>query len=83
MSSFQTALDFNLPKGEQFFLNSRGQRLHLRVFLPDSGDPRAIIFWHHGYAAHVSGPTLLEFTKGATARGFAVVALDHHGHGYR
>jgi len=36
-SAPQTALDFNLPKGDQFFFNKRGQRLHLRVFLPAAG----------------------------------------------
>lgn len=44
---------------------------------------KAILFWYHGYAAHVNGPTLLEFTDGITAGGFAVVAVDQHGHGYR
>ncbi|CAN0264366.1 unnamed protein product [Ascophyllum nodosum] len=82
MTSFQTALDFNLPKGDQFLVNSRGQRLHLRAFLPVSGDPKAVIFWFHGYAAHVNGPTFQKFTKGITAKGFVVVALDQHGHGY-
>jgi len=41
------------------------------------------LFWYHGYAAHVNGPTLLDFADGMTAGGFAVVAVDQHGHGYR
>lgn len=42
-----------------------------------------MVFWFHGYAAHINGPTLLDFTKGMAAKGYAVVALDQHGHGYR
>eukprot|EP00903_Cladosiphon_okamuranus_P005865 g5802.t1 len=78
-----TALDFNLPKGDKFLLNSRGQRLHIRTFLPEAGvEVKALLFWYHGYAAHVNGPTLLDFTKGMAASGYAVIALDQHGHGY-
>eukprot|EP00752_Nemacystus_decipiens_P011577 g10281.t1 len=79
----KSALDFNLPKGDKFFLNSRGQRLHLRTFLPEGGvEMKALLFWYHGYAAHVNGPTLLDFTRGMAASGYAVIAVDQHGHGY-
>lgn len=44
---------------------------------------KAMIFWSHGYAAHVNGPTLVDFTSGMTAKGFAVIAMDQIGHGYR
>lgn len=36
----RTALDFNLPKGDKFLVNSRGQRLHLRTFLPEAGEKK-------------------------------------------
>ncbi|CAN0057683.1 unnamed protein product [Scytosiphon promiscuus] len=81
--AFQSAVDFNLPKGDKFFLNSRGQRLHLRIFLPGAGvETKALFFWYHGYAAHINGPTFGDFTKGMAANGYAVIAVDQHGHGY-
>ncbi|CAM9770803.1 unnamed protein product [Ectocarpus sp. 13 AM-2016] len=79
----KTALDFNLPKGDNFFLNSRKQRLHLRTFLPETGvEMKALLFWYHGYAAHINGPTFREFAEGMSAGGYAVIAVDQHGHGY-
>ena len=44
---------------------------------------KALLFWYHGYAAHINGPTLLDFTQGMAASGYAVIAVDQHGHGYR
>lgn len=81
----RTALDFNLPKGENFLVNPRGQRLHVRTFLPAPGtvEIKALLVWCHGYAAHVNGPTMLRVMEGMNKKGFAVIALDHHGHGYR
>ncbi|CAM9758904.1 unnamed protein product, partial [Ectocarpus fasciculatus] len=86
-STRRTALDFNLPEGDNFFLNSRGQRLHLRTFLPETGkekrvEMKALLFWYHGYAAHINGPTFREFAEGMAAGGYAVIAVDQHGHGY-
>lgn len=83
-TSHRSALEFNLPKEDNFFVNSRGQRLHLRTFLPNnSSEIRAIMFWYHGYASHVNGPTLVKVATGLAENGFAVIAVDQHGHGYR
>lgn len=85
----RTALDFNLPKGDNFLVNSRGQRLHVRTFLPAAGngggegEVKALLVWSHGYAAHVNGPTVAKVMAGMNENGFAVIAIDHHGHGYR
>ncbi|CAN0390274.1 unnamed protein product, partial [Laminaria digitata] len=81
----RTALDFNLPKGDNFLVNSRGQRLHVRTFLPAPGkaEIKALLVWCHGYAAHVNGPTVSKVMAGMNENGFAVIAIDHHGHGYR
>lgn len=79
----RTALDFNLPKGDKFLVNGRGQRLHVRTFIPAEGDAKAIIFYHHGYSAHINGPTFVKLANGLRDLGFAVVAMDQHGHGYR
>ena len=83
----RTAADFNLPKGDNFLVNSRGQRLHVRTFLPADGgkaeEVKALLVWSHGYAAHVNGPTVAKVMKGMNESGFAVIAIDHHGHGYR
>lgn len=44
---------------------------------------KALLFWYHGYAAHINGPTFREFAEGMAAGGYAVIAVDQHGHGYR
>lgn len=78
-----TALDFNTPKGDQFCINHRGQRLHLRTVIPATGGHKAILFFFHGYGAHINGPSVQELSVGLAAEGYVVVLLDSHGHGYR
>lgn len=55
-----------------------GSRLYHQSWLPD-GDPKAVIILVHGYDEH-SG-RYQYFAKHCTARGYAVFALDHWGHG--
>ena len=55
-----------------------GAKLYRQSWLPDD-DPKAVIILIHGYDEH-SG-RYEYFAKHCTARGFAVHALDHWGHG--
>ena len=74
------ATAFNAPEGPRFFRTRRGQRCHVRLALPE--EPRAVVFFLHGYGAHVSGPSPLALAEGLTKEGFAVFLHDHVGHGY-
>lgn len=71
----------NLARTEEWTMNSRGQRLHLRSRWP-SGDAKAAILSLHGYGAHCSRPTHEYVATELTGRGFVYVTLDFHGHGY-
>lgn len=53
-------------------------KLYCQSWLPD-GDPKAVIILVHGYDEH-SG-RYAYFAEHCTARGYAVHALDHWGHG--
>ena len=63
---------------EAEFTGAKGRRIFTQSWLPE-GSPRDHVVLAHGYAEH-SGRynTVARFL---TARGFAVHALDHHGHG--
>lgn len=68
-----------MRRSEAFFANSRGQRIFVRHWLPASA-PAAVVVLTHGYAEH-SGRYEHVATRFAGA-GWAVAALDHHGHGH-
>ena len=63
---------------EAGFTGAKGRRIFTQTWLP-KGSPRDQVVIAHGYAEH-SGryDAVAQFL---TARGFAVHALDHHGHG--
>ena len=63
---------------EAGFTGAKGRRIFTQSWLPE-GSPRDQVVIAHGYAEH-SGryDAVAQFL---TARGFAVHALDHHGHG--
>ena len=63
---------------EAGFTGAKGRRIFTQSWLPE-GSPRDRVVIAHGYAEH-SGryDAVAQFL---TARGFAVHALDHHGHG--
>ncbi|MDX1509062.1 MAG: alpha/beta hydrolase [Woeseiaceae bacterium] len=68
-----------MPQSESLILKAPdAHEIHVCVFAP-AGEPRAVIQLFHGlgeYAARYA-----RFAAAATARGFAVVAHDHRGHG--
>lgn len=55
-----------------------GAKLHLQKWLPDD-EPKAIILLVHGYAEHAG--RYQYFADHCVARGYAVFAIDHWGHG--
>ena len=55
-----------------------GAKLHLQKWLPDD-EPKAIILLVHGYAEHAGRYQYFDYH--CVARGYAVFAIDHWGHG--
>lgn len=74
--------NINLPKSEEYVVNNRNQRLHVRSFLPDSKNPKAVIIYIHGIGAHINRPTFPFIAKSFTDNDLAFITMDIHGHGY-
>ena len=73
----------NLPRTEEFVMNSRDQKLHVRTSWPASTVPlRGILVYCHGYGGHCSRPWVPYLCEQLHAKGFAFVGLDWHGFGY-
>lgn len=63
---------------EGSFTGTKGRRIFTQTWLPE-GTPRDRVVLAHGYAEHSGRYDAV--ARFLTARGFAVHALDHHGHG--
>ena len=63
---------------EASFTGAKGRRIFVQSWLPE-GTPRDQVVLTHGYAEHSGRYDAV--ARFLTARGFAVHALDHHGHG--
>ena len=63
---------------EAEFTGAKGRRIVTQSWLPE-GIPRDQVVIAHGYAEHAGRYEAV--ARFLTARGFAVHALDHHGHG--
>ena len=63
---------------ESTFTGAKGRRSVVHTWLPE-GAPRVQVVIAHGYAEHSGRYDAV--ARFLTARGFAVHALDHHGHG--
>jgi alpha-beta hydrolase superfamily lysophospholipase len=61
------------------FRTPDGISIHVYHWTPDGGEVRGIIQIAHGLAEHAA--RYERFAEACTARGFAVVANDHRGHG--
>lgn len=73
----------NAAKTDLWYKSSRGEKLHVRTFLPeDASSIKAVVFFLHGYGGHVSYISKLWFGKYLSERGMAVVMPDLVGHGY-
>ena len=64
-----------------FFRSSHdeGKQLNTTVFLPEEGEPKAVVVLLHGLAEHFG--RYRRFAKALTAEGFALCGHDHLGHG--
>ena len=73
----------NLPKSNNYFVNSRGSKLHFRYFLPvGTNKIESTIFMIHGYGGHINHPRIIKIADNFNALGKAFFALDLEGHGY-
>ena len=70
-----------MPRKEEFtFPSSTGRdTIHAYLWIPDEGDPRAVLQIAHGIAEHAERYDA--FARFLADRGFAVAANDHLGHG--
>lgn len=70
-----------LPKTNEFVTNSRGQKLHVRSFLP-AGEPKSLLFSLHGYSAHNNAPWLAVIAEKCIEENVGLITFDFHGHGH-
>jgi len=73
---------WHAPPSGLYFRNRRGQKLHSRVWIPENGDPLAVILFTHGYGGSVGVKNLREYLDRLRKKGFAVIAFEHPGHGH-
>ena len=71
----------NLKKSDEFVINSRGQTIHVRSYLPND-EPKALIIFCHGYSAHCNRPIYQIFGREFNNKNIGFVTFDFHGHGY-
>jgi len=72
----------NLPPTDEYVVNSRGQKLHVRTVWPSSSVVRGVVVFCHGYGGHCARPWVPHYTAQLAAQGYAFVGLDWHGFGY-
>ena len=71
----------NLKKSEEFCINSRGQKIHVRSYLPSS-EPQALLIFSHGYSAHINRPVYPIIGRELNNDNIGFITFDFHGHGY-
>lgn len=72
----------SLAKTDEFVINDRSQRLHLRSFQSESDNIKGAIVMLHGYGAHNNRPVIQSFANKMNSNGFHVITFDFHSHGY-
>ena len=73
----------NAPKTEEYIINNRGQRLHVRSTIPtESIKIKAAILSLHGYGSHSNRPPHLYLANKFVNAGYIYITMDFHGHGY-
>lgn len=79
-----SALDFNYPITANFFRNNRGNKLHFRYKIGKGGPEACLgsLFFLHGYAGHVDGPSIGKLIDYMSDRNIAVFCMDFEGHGH-
>lgn len=83
---FHIARAANAPQTGHFFVNDRGQNLHVRSFLPTPGlfsqQCEAVVFFLHGYTGHMGRPDKMNFGDIIGKQNVACLSYDQVGHGY-
>ncbi|CAM9159700.1 unnamed protein product [Chrysoparadoxa australica] len=73
----------NAPITDLYFINKRGERQHLRIYVPEGGEKaKAVMFFWHGYGGHNSNKHKIALGKSLAEQGYLVVQPDLIGHGY-
>lgn len=81
--SEQNLSQYNLPRTDEFVMNTRQQKLHVRSVWPsESTSCKGVVLFLHGYAAHSNRPTLHYLSNCFSSNDFALISMDFHGHGY-
>lgn len=78
----KTAADFNAPQTENIMINEAGYRLHIRSSQLPISQCRAVMYYVHGYGAHVNRPEVIKMIRYMNERGVCVLCFDQQGHGY-
>ncbi|CAE8627897.1 unnamed protein product [Polarella glacialis] len=77
--------NYMLPPTPHFFTFEAGsKRLQIRNALPACNPHlvRGLIFFLHGYGAHINRPMLHQWLQRLAAAGYAIFSFDFPGHGY-
>ncbi|KAF2953194.1 caffeoylshikimate esterase [Oryza sativa Japonica Group] len=70
----------NIKYDEEFFVNSRDNKLFTCRWTPHKQEPKALIFICHGIAAEC-GVSMRDTAARLVRAGYAVYGIDHEGHG--
>ncbi|KFK34768.1 hypothetical protein AALP_AA5G191300 [Arabis alpina] len=73
-------VDGQVGYSEEFFVNSRGMQLLTCKWFPVNQEPRALIFFCHGYAIDCS-TTFKDIATKFAKEGFSVYGIEYEGHG--
>lgn len=74
--------EINLPPTNDFVINSRQERLHVRLYDDMAAQPIALIVYLHGMNAHINRPMYNLYAREYNRRGIAFAVFDFHSHGY-
>ena len=77
-----SAMQVNEPMTKNFFLNSRGEKLHYKYYMPAGEPPKKLAVFIHGYVAHSNRPNTRLYGGKLSDNGIAFFTFDLHGHGY-
>jgi hypothetical protein len=73
--------DMNVAETNEYVVNIRGQKLHVKSYCPPT-PPRCLILSLHGYSAHNNSPWKPILGHEFVKQNIAYIVFDFHGHGY-
>lgn len=74
-------LKSNISRSEEYTMNNRQQKLHIRSIWPTTSC-KGVVFFMHGYGAHSNRPTLHYLGQLFSSNNYTLLSMDFHGHGY-